>query len=63
MSLSLDTLREKNNVLLELYRDHLNAIKELQEKLLTERAKGKELYSDPWIEDAGESSSAPSGAF
>jgi len=51
MSLSLDTLREKNAVLLDLYRDHINVIKELQKKLLEKKEEGKELYSDPWIED------------
>ena len=53
MSLSLETLREKNKVLLELYRDHLQGLKQLQEKLLEQKRNGKTLYSDPWVSDTG----------
>lgn len=53
MSSPLETLREKNKVLLELYRDHLQGIKQLQEQLLDEKVNGKTLYGDPWVLDTG----------
>jgi hypothetical protein len=53
MSLPLEVLQERNRVLLELYRDHLQGIKELQERLIEERGKGNELYDDPWLSDTG----------
>jgi hypothetical protein len=54
MSLPLEVLQERNKVLLELYRDHLQGIKELQERLIEERGKGNELYKDPWLSDTGD---------
>jgi hypothetical protein len=53
MSLSLDVLRERSKVSLELYQDYLHGIKELQERLQEQKGKGQELYNDPWLIDTG----------
>lgn len=53
MSLSLEVLQEKNKVLLELYRDHLQTIQELQRKLQNEKRKEKEISYDSWLDDTG----------